>query len=181
MKMEFVNGCFGKRIVCSDGVERICNVVAVVTHADGTEDAHLGANIVTDAGDRYYAEKACGQTPNSDFAAGGMRLGTGSTSPAKSDTDVTTFVTGSGKAVDATYPKTADADTDNSGAGTDIVTWRVSYATSEANSAGINEGAVVDNITTPTAAHCHWLFAAPFTKTSTDTLKVFVNHQFNGV
>jgi len=176
-----VNEYFGKSVLFSDGIERECNVVAILTHADGTETAILGANIVTDAGDRYYAEKACGQTPNKDFAAGGMRLGTGSTAPAKADADVTTFVAGSGKAVDATYPKTGDADTDNTGAGLDIVTWRVSYATTEANSAGINEGAVVDNITTPTAAHCHWLFAASFTKTSTDTLKVFVNHQFNGV
>jgi hypothetical protein len=46
---------------------------------------------------------------------------------------------------------------------------------------GIIEGAIVDDRTTPTAALTHFLFAASFNKTSSDTLKVFVNHTMNGV
>ena len=53
-----------------------------------------------------------------------MRLGTGTTAPTKADTDVTTFLNGSGKAVDANYPMTNDTDPDNTGAGIDIVSWR---------------------------------------------------------
>ena len=140
-----------------------------------------GINIVTDDGDTYYAQMAGGETPTNDFSAGGLRLGSDATSPTKSDTDVTTFLATSGHALDATYEKTNDGDSDNTGAGVDILTWRFSYLTSEGNVSAIEEGAIVDNITTPTVALTHFLFAATFSKTSSDTLKVFVNHTFTGV
>ena len=139
-------------------------------------------NIVTNDGDLYYAQSAVAETPTDDFdaAAAGLRLGTASTAPVKTNTDVTTEDSNGRLAIDATYPKTNDGDSDNTGAGTDIVTWRFSYSTSEGNITGIAEGAIVDNRTTPTAALTHFLFAASFNKTSSDTLKVFVNHTFNG-
>ena len=161
------------------------NVLAVLLNqGTGERRAIRGHNIVTDKGDKYYAQMACGETPTDDFdaTAGGLRLGSGTTpAPGKSDGDVITFLTGSSHALDSTYERTADPDTDNTGAGVDIVTWRYSYLTSEGNVSGINEGAVVDNRTTPTGALCHFFFAAVFSKTSSDTLKVFVNHQMNGV
>jgi len=139
-----------------------------------------GINIVTDDGDAYYAQAAMGETPDDDFPAGGLRLGDDNTSPTKSDTDVTNFLAGTGHAITATYPKTNDGDSDNSGAGVDIASWLFSYTTGEGNAADIIEGAIVDNTTTPTAALTHFLFGAAFTKTSSDTLKVFVNHTFTG-
>lgn len=153
------------------------NVIAVL----GSKDKRffiVGKNIVTDAGDQYYAEAAVGSP---SWTVAGMRLGTGTTAPTKTDTDVSTFLTGSAKAIDTGYPTTNDTDTDNTGAGVDVITWRVSYGTSEANGTGISEGAIVDNLTTPTKALTHFLFATAFDKTSSDTLKVFVNHTFNGV
>ena len=161
-----------------NGETKKCNIVAVLTKSDGTEEYIPGANIVTDNGDQYYAEGAVG-TPS--WAVAGLRLGTAITAPTKTDTDVTTVNVAGNKATDATYPKTNDGDTDNTGAGIDIATWTVSYTTAEANITGIAEGAFVDNITTPTKALCHFLFAAAFDKTASDTLKVIVNHQFNGV
>lgn len=140
-----------------------------------------GLNIVTNDGDTYYAQVAAGEAPDDDFTAGGLRLGDDNTAPTKTDTDVTNFLAGTGHAEDATYPQTNDGDGDNSGAGVDIVTWRFSYTTGEGNANGIIEGAIVDNTTTPTAALTHFLFAASFNKTSSDTLKVFVNHTMNGV
>lgn len=142
-----------------------------------------GLNIVTDAGDTYYAQSAVSETPTNDFdhANSGLRLGDDNTAPTKSDTDVTNFLATSGHALDATYPQTVDPDTDNTGDGVDIVTWRYSYTTSEGNVAAIIEGAIVDNRTTPTAALTHFLFGGVFTKTSSDTLKIFVNHNFLGV
>lgn len=142
-----------------------------------------GLNIVTNDGDLYYAQSAVAETPTDDFdaAGAGFRLGTSGAAVGKTDTDVTTEDAAGRKATDATYPRTNDPDGDNTGSGTDIVTWRVSYLTSEANITNIAEGAIVDDRTTPTAALTHWLFAATFTKTSSDTLKVFVNHEFLGV
>lgn len=140
-----------------------------------------GLNIVTSAGDRYYAERACGQAPTVAFQSGGIRLGSSTTAPTKSDTDVTTFLAGTGHAIDATYPKTADGDTDNTGSGVTVATWRFSYTTAEGNVSGIQEGAIVNNTGTPTSALTHFLFGSSFSKTSSDTLKVFVNHTFLGV
>ena len=156
------------------------NVLAVLTHADGHKLVIPGHNIVTNEGDIYYAQKAVGASPTDDFTAGGLRLGTGTTTPVKTAIDLTTFGADGDIAETSGYPKTADADGDNTGSGTDIVTWLFTYGTGDGNIAGIAEGAVVDNLTTPTAALCHFLFAASFSKTSSDTLKVFVNHQFNG-
>jgi hypothetical protein len=170
---------WGRKIRLIDGSEGICNVAAVLRNKEnGNVDIIPGCNIVTNAGDEYYAERGALETPN--FTVAGLRLGTGVTSPTKTSTDVTTFLAGSGKAIDGTYPKTNDGDTDNTGAAVDSVTWRVSYTTAEANGANIAEGAIVDNLTTPTKALTHFLFSAAFTKTSNDTLKVFVNHNFLG-
>jgi len=142
-----------------------------------------GMNIVTNDGDVWYAQRAAGETVTDDFlaAGAGFRLGTAATAPTKTDTDVTTEDSAGRKAVDATYPQTDDADGDNTGAGVDILTWRVSYTTAEAIISGIQEGAIVDSRTTPTAALTHFLFGASFSKTGTDTLKVSVNHELSGV
>ncbi len=142
-----------------------------------------GMNVVTDDGDVYYAQSSVAETPTDDFdaAGAGFRLGTDNTAPTKADTDVTVEDAAGRKATDATYPQTNDADGDNGGAGVDIVTWRVSYTIAEAIITGIWEGAIVDDRTTPTAALTHFLFAAAFNKTASDTLKVFVNHEMLGV
>jgi len=172
-----VRGMMGKMMQMSDGRLHKVNGFAILEGA-GRRRIIPVANIVTNDGDIYYATGAVG---TQSWAVAGMRLGTGTTPPVKTATDLTTFLAGSGKAVDATYPKVVDDDTDNTGDGADVVSWRVSYATGEGNGPGIAELALVDNITTPTKALCHALFGVAFTKTSSDTLKVFVNHTMNGV
>lgn len=165
---------------------RFGQVLAIKRHA--WLDLELvipGLNIVTNNGDLYYAQMSCGESPAStidyDGSNGGLRLGSGSTSPTKSSNDVTTFLAGTGHALDATYEKTNDSDSDNTGAATDTVTWRYSYTTSEGNVSGINEGAIVDNRTTPNTALTHFLFASTWAKTSSDTAKIFANHNALGV
>ena len=173
-----------EKLMANEELQIVGRVIAVLENKKtGHKKIIHGLNIITDKGDKYYAQSACAETPDDDFdaAAGGVRLGNDNTEPAKGDGDVTAFLTGSAHALDAAYPKTADPDGDNSGAGVDIVTWRFSYLTSEGNVDAIIEGAIVDDKTTPTKALTHFLFAASFNKTSSDTLKVFVNHTFNGV
>lgn len=159
------------------------NVLAVLRRPQRKPLLIPGHNIVTNDGDTYYAQSIAAETPTDDFDGGssGLRMGSDNTAPTKSDTDVTTFLSGTGHGLDATYEKTNDGDGDNTGAGVDVVSWRYSYTTAEGNTTGIQEGAIVDDITTPTAALTHFLFAASFNKTSSDTLKVFVNHTINGV
>ena len=144
-------------------------------------------NIVTKDGDLYYAQKAVAGTPTSDFGGsdGRMELRTGSATPAKAHvySDVTTPVTASRKAKDSGYPKTADDDSDNTGAGADIVTWRTSWTTSDFNATAIIGGCFHVGGASPasgTKLLTHFSITS-FNKTASDTLKIFVNHTFNGV
>ena len=159
------------------------NILALLTRKDGSIEAILGRNIVTNDGDIYYAQQASEISPTDDFdgATSGLRLGSASAAPTKTDTDLSTLLAGTQHALDATYDTVNDGDSDNTGAGVDIVTWRYSYTTAEGNVTGIVEGAIVDNRTTPTGALTHFTFASSFDKTSSDTLKIFVNHTFTGV
>jgi hypothetical protein len=45
----------------------------------------------------------------------------------------------------------------------------------------IAEGAITNSLTSSTKALTHFLFGSTFSKTSSDTLKVIVNHAFAGV
>lgn len=159
------------------------NVMAILRpdHGQGDPLLFLGRNIVTNDGDVYYAQRGVEATPTDDFSntTAGLRLGSSSAAVSKTDTDVTTFITGALTAVDSGYPKSPDDDADNTGDGTDIASWRYQYGTS-AFSAAVKEGAIVDNDTTPTAALNHFLITE-FTKTNSDTLKMFINHEFLGV
>ena len=144
-------------------------------------------NIVTNDGDLYYAEMSAAETPTSDFdgASGRMELRTGSVTPAKADTynELTTPITASRKIIDGTYPLTNDADTDNTGSGTDVVTWLTSWTTGDFNQTSIIGGCVHVGGATPSGATkllTHWSISS-FDKTAADTLKIFVNHTFNGV
>ena len=144
-------------------------------------------NIVTNDGDLYYAQKSVGGTPTSDFGGsdGRMELRTGSATPAKAHvySDVTTPVTASRKIKDGAYPKTADDDSDNTGAGADIVTWRTSWTTSDFNATAIIGGCFHVGGASPASGSkllTHFSITS-FNKTASDTLKIFVNHTFNGV
>lgn len=165
-------------------------VVVVLERADGTKQVHESKNIVTDAGDLFYAQRGVNSLPTNFTDGAGafdgiMELYNGASgAPAKGNnrSNLAGLVTGSAKAMDATYPRVNDPDTDNTGAGTDIVTYRVSYATGEANASNIADVAITNP--SPGASEAllmHAEFAATFIKTSSDTLKVFVNHQMNGV
>ena len=167
-------------IINIGGVDKRCNVVAFLKNQEtGEERAYPGANIVTDAGDLYYAQKAAAETPDINFAAGGFRLGTSTQTPGKDSTDVDNADSNGNHAIFASYPMTDDGDTDNTGAGADIVTWKAYYNTTEGNITGITGVAIVDSTSSPTAALCHASFSS-FDKTSSDTLTIYVNHQFNG-
>lgn len=173
-------------------------VVVLENQKTGEKRVYTSKNIVTNAGDLYYAERGALLTtgtpispvPTNFTDTNGvpdmiMELYNGASSaPAKGNdrSAMAGLVTGSAKAMDTGYPKVNDADSDNTGAGVDIITYRVSYLTSEANASNIAD--VILTNPTPGASEpllMHAEFGAPFTKTSSDTLKVFVNHEMLGV
>lgn len=176
-------------------------VVVLVNQKTGKKRTLMTKNIVTDAGDLYYAERGALLTtgtpispvPSNFTDVNGvpdmiMELydnTPANNAPAKgSDRSdlLGTIAPSSAQPMDATYPLVNDPDPDNTGSGTDIITYRRSYTVTQANLADITD--VILTNPAPGASEPvinHSEFAAPFTKTSDDTLKVFVNHQMSGV
>lgn len=174
------------------------NICVVITHQDGMKEWFYGSNIVTDDGDIFYAKKGAGESPaaNANFSNAKCVLQNPASANTLAKTDTYVHVTspittsGAAQSVYAGYPKTADSDADNTGASADAVSYRFDWATNQIDtSAGnpITGGAIYDSgVTSPVNATkilTHWNFSSPssFHKTSTDTLKLFVNHTFNGV
>lgn len=161
--------------------EKSNNIVAVLIDKDGNvKQRWEGRNLVTDGGDQYYAEAIV--AAGSVMIIAGMNLGSSAVAPAKGNTNVGSIIANGSAAIDSGYPRTADNDSDNTGGGADFVTWRASFGTGVANANGIQEVAIANVLGTAGTANCIMRGTlASFNKTSSDTLKVFVNHQINGV
>jgi hypothetical protein len=181
---------WGGFIWMPDGSLEKCNVIGLLTNVPTRKERLiLGANLVTNDGDHYYAQEAADEAAL--FTVAGMRLGTNAgvaSAPQKTDVKLQTstgssLLVGSELAIDGTYPMSDDSDSDNTGAGVDVVTWRRSYSTSQANANDIASLDLPDNLTdgSITQSLCVANFSSKFDKTSSDTLKVFVNHTFTGV
>lgn len=163
------------------------NVISVLNH--GTERAAwvFGRNIVTDDGDIYYAKKGAGESPasNENFLQARCELRTTADTPAKADayTNVAGPITASRKTITATYPKTNDTgDADNTGDTVDSVTYCYNWTTGDFSDADIEGGCLHDNASPSGATKLLTHFSqSQYAKTSTDTLKLFVNHLMNGV
>lgn len=159
-------------------VPRHRNVLAVLVRADG-KFLIPASNIVTDAGDTYYAQKGAGEATTNAF--GIHELASAGTPGKAANRSGFTVIASTQKAHAATYPKTNDADADNTGGGVDKVTYLASYAKADFNAASITHG-MITNVT-PGATEAlltGYSFAAAFAKTADDTLKVFVNHEMLG-
>ncbi len=160
------------------------NCLAVLRRITGPELGRLlivpAANIVTDAGDVYFAQRSAGESPTNAFTTWEQcSAGT----PGKSaNRSAFTAISGSQQAQDAGYPKSNDNDADNTGAGTKVRTSRVSYTAASFNHAAITH-AIITNAT-PGASEpilTGFAWAASINKTSADTLKCFHNAAAAGV
>ena len=107
---------------------------------------------------------------------------TGGLSSSTSNRDTTKVLT-------ANYPRTTDPDADNTGGAVDQVTWSYNWATGDFNTTSINDltgGCILDRANNSAYAAStnklltHFDFASAFEKTASDTLKIFVNHTFEG-
>lgn len=136
------------------------------------------SNLITSAGDNFYVNRAAATT-GVVAAATGMKLGTGSTAVAKSGggSALTTYLTGSNKAFDATFPSVAG----------NVATYKRTYAAGEATSgSNITEAVVVNDTiaTDATAAVANTisraLLSSPAPKAAGDTLTITWTHTFTG-
>ena len=145
-------------------------------------------NLVTNDGEIFYAKQGAGETPsaNENFQSGRFEIGTTAYTEAETDTfnefDVsgTSKISGSRQTFTSGYPKTNDTgDTDNTGDAADAVSYAVNYTAASWNDTDVEQGVIHDNATptTSTKLLCAFSFTS-FAKTSSDTLKIFVNHAF---
>lgn len=158
------------------------NVIVALHKGRKLLDFVFGENIVTTAGDIYYAQKACGESPTVEYAD--MYLGSaGPATPAKNDNRADfTDIGDTNKAKSANYPRTADPDTDNTGNGANVASWLFSYAAGDGNWTGITHAYITKN--TPAANESllsSIKFGANWAKDSNTSAKIFVNHAENGV
>lgn len=153
----------------------------------------LEPNIVTNAGDLYYAQRGAASAPSKTFNLGMM---VAARSFARSTTKAATFRDFKGIATslsgrqlfDSGYPKTNDSDTDNTGRTADAVTYKRTYNTSQANYTIRALGICLNGAESNDSAASRVLLsyktlsvAQQVVKTSSQTLVVYINHTFNGV
>jgi hypothetical protein len=162
------------------------NVIAVLETHDWRRPIKRlipGMNIVTNDGDLHYAQRVVAETLTNAFGTHEMQSAAASGHPAKTSTRANfTAVASSQKATSTGYPTRDDADSDNTGAGTDIVTHRVAYTAGDFNAGSITHGIITN--TSPATSEViltGYAFAGAFAKGTNDTLKVFVNHEISGV
>jgi hypothetical protein len=164
----------------TDSTARIWGEVTVVlTGPDGVEKARcVTHNLVTAVGDQFYAGRAALST-GLPAAATGMRLGNGSTAPAKTGAGaaLVTYLTGSNKAFDSGFPTASGG----------VVTYKRTFAPGEATSASAITEAVIVNDTiatnaTSTAANTisRALISGIAAKAAGDTLTVQWTHTLLG-
>lgn len=171
----------------TDGFGIVGYGVAELIGSDGRQKLLVPfANLITDVGDLYYASKAIvaisPASPSAPTAITGMKLGTGSTAAAKNSTGsaLTTYLSGSNAAFDATYPQTS-----NLGAGLGVnAVYKTTWAAGTATSSTINEVVIVnDSGTDATSTSANTYSRAVIStvnKTSADTLAITWNHKFLG-
>jgi hypothetical protein len=137
------------------------------------------SNLITSAGDNWYVARAAALS-GVPAAATGMKLGTGSGAVHKTTAggaNLTTYLTGSNKAFDATFPSVA----------LNVATFKRTYAAGEATTASNITEAVIVNDTIATDATSavantisRVLLASPAPKAAGDTLTVTWTHTFTG-
>lgn len=160
-------------------VRRHRNVLAVLGTPEGPW-LIPASNIVTDAGDVHYAQRGAAEAPTNGFEV--HELASAGTPSKTASRASFTPIGASQKAHAAGYPRTNDDDPDNTGAGTDIVTFLASYTKADFSHAAISHGLITN--ASPGASEpllTGYAFAAAFQKTADDTLKVFINHDFTGL
>lgn len=141
-----------------------------------------GKNLVTQVGDQMYGERGGGVT-SPPAAPTGMKLGTGSTAVAKTGAGaaLVTYLSGSNKAFDATYPQSS-----LNGASRRI-TYKRTYAAGEATTASaiteaviVNETIATDATSAAAATISRILVTGISAKGASDTLTATWNHDLLG-
>lgn len=145
------------------------------------------SNLITDAGDLYYAGMAIAlvtpAAPAQPTKMTGMKLGTGTTAAAKAGAGgaLVTYISGSNNPFDASFPATQ-----NLGAGLGVNgQYKTTWAAGDVTNAAITEAVIVNDAATDatsTAANTtHRVVFTAINKTASDSLVITWNAKFLGV
>ena len=145
------------------------------------------ANLITTAGDEYYAKKGivgiAPASPAAPTAVNGMKLGTGTTAAAKSGAGaaLVTYITASNVAFDSSFPAAAAvAGTDTGWNATYKTTWAAGVATNSAITEVVIVNDQASNATSSAANSIARAVISSVNKTSSDALAVTWSHKFLG-
>jgi hypothetical protein len=139
-------------------------------------------NLITQVGDEYYGERAAGIASPPDQVTG-MRLGTGTTAPAKTGAGaaIVTYVSGSDKAIDGSFP------TSSLVSGLRRIAWQTTWTAGEATSNNIsevvltNENPLTDVAGTAANTIARALLSPVANKGASDSLVVVWNHDLGSL
>lgn len=144
------------------------------------------ANLITTAGDEYYAKKGitgiAPASPSAPTAASGMKLGTGATAAAKSGAGaaLVTYEAVSNNLFDATFPSAAAVGGDAGWNATYKVTWGAGDVTETAlTEVVIVNDAAADATSTAANTYSRATFSA-INKGASDSLAITWTHKFLG-
>ena len=166
-------------------VSRTHDALLVLTNeVTGQKKLIWGKNIVTTAGNTWYAQSACGTAPTNDFDS--LYLATacsegGGTPTVTSNYSHFTVHAGSEKHKTATYPMSPDTDADNTGDGATVVSWAFAYTTGDGPFVDITHSFIAKTGaggTDPILNGYKW--GATWQKDASTSCKVFANHTILG-
>lgn len=162
-------------------------LIQLIDEHGNVKDERRAGNLITDAGDLYYASMAIAlvtpAAPAQPTKMTGMKLGTGTTAVAKAGAGaaLVTYITGSNNPFDASFPVTQ-----NLGAGLGVNgQYKTTWAAGDVTNSAITEAVIVNDAgtdATSTAANtAHRIVFSAINKTASDSLVITWNAKFLGV
>jgi hypothetical protein len=144
-------------------------------------------NLITDAGDLYYAGMAIAlvspAAPAQPTKMTGMKLGTGTTAAAKNGAGAAliTYLAASNKVFDASFPVTVNLGAGNGVQGQYKTTWGAGVATNAALTEAVIVNDAGTDATSSAANTAHRVVFTAINKGASDTLVITWNALFKGV
>jgi hypothetical protein len=162
-------------------------LIQVIGPDGEVKDERTAKNLITDAGDLYYAAKAitgiAPASPAAPTAMSGMKLGTGTTAAAKSGAGaaLVTYISGSNNPFDASFPATQ-----NLGAGLGVNgQYKTTWAAADVTNSAITEAVIVNDAATDATSSAanttHRVVFTAINKTASDSLVITWNAKMLGV
>jgi len=161
-------------------------LIQLIDENGDVKDERRADNLITDAGDLYYAGMAIAlvtpAAPAQPTKMTGMKLGTGTTAAAKSGAGaaLVTYISGSNNPFDASFPATQ-----NLGAGLGVNgQYKTTWAAGDVTNSAITEAVIVNDAgtdaTTTAGNTSHRVVFTAINKTASDTLVITWNAKFLG-